>query len=98
MNDIVAMVGRFLVLGGVGLLVGLATAALARTRRRQLIVGAAGVAILVAVGVWATTVGPADDSLAGAAVIVLLVLNGIGFVLGILAIILAQRPRARTSP
>jgi uncharacterized membrane protein YjjP (DUF1212 family) len=98
MNDIVAMVGRFLVFGGAGLLVGLATAALARTRRRQLIVGATGVAILVAVGVWATTVGPADDSLAGAAVIVLLVLNGIGFVLGILAIILAQRPRARTSP
>lgn len=98
MNDLAALVGRFLVFGGVGLLVGLAAAALARTRRRQLIVGATGIAILVALGVWATTVGPGDDSLAGAAVIALLVLNGIGFILGILAIILAQRPRAHTSP
>ena len=96
MNDLAAIVGRFLVLGGIGLVVGLTAAAIARTLRRQLIVCAAGVALLVAVGIWATTVGPADDSLAGAAVIVILVVNGIGFVLGVLAMAFAQRPRKPT--
>lgn len=98
MNTLASIVGRFLVLGGIGLVVGLGAAAVARTLRRQLIVGAAGLTILVALGVWATTIGPADDSLAGAAVIVILVLNGIGFALGILAMAIAQRPREPTSP
>ena len=97
MNNLAAIVGRFLVLGGIGLVVGLAAAAIARTLRRQLIVGAVGVATLVALGVWATTIGPADDSLAGAAVIVILMLNGIGFVLGVLAVAFAQRQREPTS-
>jgi len=93
-NNVAATLGRALLLGGTGLVVGLAAGLLTRTRRQQLIAAVSGIAVLVALFVWANTL----ESLAGAAVTVVVAMNGVGFVVGLLGVALTRKRREHLSP